>query len=609
MKRIQPTGCGYNTYICSGLPAIKSDFIKGSTAIPMPIVSGGTFTYDKSALPQQLEGFVMTLVPVLDMDVNGSTIEVPELECRTELDPFKVTDLDTQAYRNTDAQYTGNPETLYDGFLDFYGHVTTYRDTVYIRVDGGTDTLVYVDGSTSPVIGSTCTFTADEIVGPGILEPMVDTDFSPITVETIPAPDAGFDMTTYLFDTWEAWRGLVEERLNNLHDYVIPIGEGGLNGMLNLENAKNMSGTCYNFQIQVTGSTQVVGGSDLPTPRYIFVGPQVGIDILAGLVKIDGTDYKVYSPNMGGAHAGVAATGPGFDAYLDVFNYIDDNALVLGATIAIAELGDPPESTTEDISGFTHRKFEYIGSVKKVISNAEVPFDGGTAYKLYEIEQGDCIYEINLEGGTGGSSTCSCEYNGPFKVIAGSTISEVAITGPDTNSQGTTQAGYICINGTSCALTGTGTAATGFTGSGNYDVYANCMADGTVNYAFERDTTSIPAPYSVRLAKITGTTALYNIELSGDLQDNPALAGHIMTGLDDTSMISGGTVIQFNPETHEYRFQMAALGSACEVRGSTCTGKYQMFDEGDTLVVSAIEACGEILQIHHGDIYIDGRWS
>ena len=432
MKRIQPTGCGYNTYICSGLPAITSGFREGSTAIPMPIVSGGTFVYDKSAIPQQLEGFVMTLTPVIDMDT--TELEIPELECRTEFNPFEISG-DT-VYKNAGADYTGLESNNHDGFLDFYlnggtigmpitAESKTYKEAVYIRVDGAT-TPVYVPDSENPyILGGTCTFTDQQVVGPGILEPMVDTDFSPITIDTIPPQDAYFDTTTYLFDIFDAWRELVDNRLNNMHDYVIPYDDSSANGILNLLNESNRDGLCTNFKIQqINPDVPVIGitGATSALPQY-EVGP--------GKITIDGVVYTITESDMG---------EPPFDAYLD----IRASTVTAGRYVPIIVKNLPATPHSQ------HLKYVYIGSVKEVTGSTAFPYDG-SSYRLYEIHQGDCILDLNL---TGGTSTGPCGYNGPFKVIAdGSTVTVVCPDCPR-EAQNEEVAGYYSVNGSTYTTVG-----------------------------------------------------------------------------------------------------------------------------------------------------------
>lgn len=618
MKRIQPAGCGYiSGYICRGLSPIDSAFRSGSTAIPMPIVSGGTVYSDKSGIPQQLEGFVMTLSPVIDMDT--LELEIPELECRTEFNPFEISE--EPVYKNDGGDYTGLASNKYDGFLDFYlngGTIgtpittesKTYKESVYIKVDGAT-TPVYVPGSENPyILGGTWTFTDAQVVGPGILEPMVDTDFSPITIDTIPPSDAYFDTTTYLFDIFDAWRSLVDERLNNIHDYVIPIGEGGINGLLNLENAKNQNGGCYNFEIVVNGpQTQVIGGVSITVPTYNFAGPTDGTGSYAGIVKIDGEVHKVLNPNMGPEGGVPASVGEqGFDAYLDIFNYTDSDTTtpMLGATIAVVPFGDEPSSTSEEISGFTHRKFEYIGSVKKIISDAETPFEGNEAYKLYEIEQGDCIYEINLDGESGGGSL-NKYYDGPFKVTCDA--AGVHISNSSLSTDGKDIAGRVFVCGSSVA-TGDETTLANLNvplgsdmDTASYDVYA-IVTKGQTN--------SRPA-WTVEYDTAPGKTGTYSIRLGHvDIigQTDPALTipSDPEVRIITTNRETGDTVKGEDIDGNTYSVY---INDIKYYPGSDYVVQYiNVTIEGETYSVNPeADRSYKYAQYHAGDLYLDDECS
>ena len=129
----------------------------------------------------------------------------------------------------------------------------------------------------------------------------------------------------------------------------------------------------------------------------------------------------------------------------------------------------------------------------------------GTKYKLYELVADECLENIELSGGTGGS-TSSWQYNGPFQVVAGATVGQVKVTGVDSIlSSDITYAGYICYNGTGCELEPEKTVNIGASGSThNVDIWANIYADDVSFDTSPDPTSSTPPPYSVRLARVSG---------------------------------------------------------------------------------------------------------
>jgi hypothetical protein len=92
----------------------------------------------------------------------NADIEVPELSCRVDFDPF------------SDASGTAkNDPTIQGGFLDFYQAYTLKEIDISAEVEGGTVSS-YVLKTVLP------DFETDYILQPGLLEPMVDTSFNPV---------------------------------------------------------------------------------------------------------------------------------------------------------------------------------------------------------------------------------------------------------------------------------------------------------------------------------------------------------------------------------------------------------------------------------------------
>jgi len=419
MRRIKSTGCGYilvpgQTYTCRGVDPLSSMFKTTPTNIfgtkeirteasgstysnkawigdPDNLLKGSIDNY--AQLPQAFEGFVMTLTPILDMEGTAESPEVPELECRINFDPFARVN---GSVLNTEPGYTANMATKNDGFLNLYNSVPDYTAQVYVEAKPKEqlqtsstadneliyyDMPVYIEGTTTyeSGIGYVINRTGKTfIAGPGILEPMLDTSFPPIGVDTITGPDIVGDFTMWEFNTIAQWQKTVDTRLNNIR--IPPQDYTGLDGLINLENAKNQKGTCENFQIKVSGeSVAVIGGTTLPPPSYIIEGGSLKVDDNAAF---DVMPYA-YDPDKAGtstAEGSWDSNGNGvvtgaFDAYLDVYevplSYVydvedPDGTMIPGATITVVGPGEFPHSVPPedlDYDEFRHLQFAYIGSV------------------------------------------------------------------------------------------------------------------------------------------------------------------------------------------------------------------------------------------------------
>lgn len=609
MKHIKPDRCGYDGFVCKGITKLNTYFDNTPIDIfatenptnrdawvwPPTGTTVSQATIDNYAqIPQSFEGFVMTLNPVIDMSGGPDIVEVPELSCRTNMDPFSTGVMSVQ---NSGNDYTVQPNTANSGLVDLYNQVTQYFNDVYDTVDNtGHYHLRYT-------IKPAYNFT----VGPGLLEPMLDTMFPPVGVDTITSPDTLGDFTVWLFDEFNTWKGLVDDRLRNLYTVVPHYDYSKINGLLNLEDAKNREGGCSNFNIHPTYSVPVIGVS-ITAPSYSIDSRRADV---GGNIKVDGQEITV--PPL------IDEQAP-FDAYLDIFEYTSGGETVTGATITTRTSQGLPVSTTAGISGFTHKKFEYIGSVRGTTASNTPEATDYTKYTLYEIEQGDCLYEISLSGGTGGGGgTCTCDpysYYGPFMVtaVAGATIGTevVDVSGIDSelvSGNWQSRAGYVCYNGTDCTLV----AGTTLNAKPGDDIWA-AITVGGISYYVGMPPTTTPPSYDVRLARIHSFATAYTTELDPtymaeepDFEAKDTIKPVLTTGT--TTAIAPGGGVEYDTEAEIYGSTGSLLaaenGVIWEVIGNTCTGYYQI---GGTASFSAVDD-PEVTQIHHGDIHVDGRWS
>lgn len=568
LKRIARNRCGYDGYKCRPIPKLNPLFqntytdiyavkdIKTAVMGAFDSAWVGPSSYDSSMLvgtidnyaqlPQQFEGFIMTLAPIINMGTDV-TPEVPELACRVDFNPFTY---GSSSIENNSPEYTANNATAETGFLDYYTQLELYSSAVYVDVEGGTEvvdggTAVVVEGSTAEVVGATYTLATDMpayiqgstitkdshlgwiiggdkitlTAGPGLLEPMLDTELPPIGIDTIPSADIIGDFAMWEFNTINQWQRLVDARLNGLKTVIPTVDYGGVKGLYNLKNEEYQKSACGNFQISVANPLEpIIGTLDMNTPLYEISGGTIYLNgqyvSIGGVPAID-EDTGEYEVNeVSGEFEYVLAP---FTAYLDVAPSGNTASVITypGSNVTIDE--------TKREAGHT---YIYIGAVKSVSASANFPLEGGTAFKLYKIEQGDCIDEVRTN--YGGSD----EYPGPFVVAVGysSATPYIYVGGFDEDSSNDPQAGKIYLNGAfldwgpvhelenrgaedfvyahiTITQSSAQTAVSGYT-------LASCTYDRTGSVTPPQGTTSLV--YTVRLGRILDEDAVDQIHY-GDI--------------------------------------------------------------------------------------------
>jgi|GEM_PF-5846779 len=147
MIRIKPNRCGYDGYSCIGIPELSMLF-------QTTTLDCDTTVDTYLNLPIKVTGFITALDVVEDM--SGASLPYPEEECRLNTDPFTE-----------------------DGFLDLLSKGPNYWERVGDKADG--------------------TFCYDDVpFEPGLIEPTLDTEFSPLGMELVPALDSIVDMIMWL---------------------------------------------------------------------------------------------------------------------------------------------------------------------------------------------------------------------------------------------------------------------------------------------------------------------------------------------------------------------------------------------------------------------------
>ena len=318
MIRIKPNKCGYSNWSCQGIPQLSSFMFNGSNA------TVSAMDADIFKLPVKIKGMVYTEDTInMGWQRGGPHPEIPELTCRKDTDP----DSDSQnpSVHKDDIVVNINGSTcLYPvyggtgGWLDLYnaGYDVSgstqffYHDLpvpgstvqaaavtdVYLTVDGSTQGRIY-DINNIPsfqeVEGTTVTgLTVTELeMGPGLLEPMLDTSFDPIAIDTIPAWEAGDDSFIFEAAVLNAWKGVVDDRIRNIYARINDIHPGTDDTKLReLKNEEYREAECDNFPI-----TLDAGGSALRTYAEVSAGGSNinTYTIGSGSVLVNGAEYVV----------------------------------------------------------------------------------------------------------------------------------------------------------------------------------------------------------------------------------------------------------------------------------------------------------------------------
>ena len=550
MRRIKATGCGYSldpgrSYTCNGLPKLKSSF--STTNMDTATKTDWLSVIDNyNNVPQQIEGFIMTLTPILDMSGgSANNIEVPELDCRVNFDPFM--DMPGSVLKTEDG-YTSIEATQDTGFVDMFDNGpgiepnTKYRDDVYVDVNGSTYNI-FIGPAGPAFLPAFTTNGTSYIMRPGILEPMVDTTFTPISIDVNPPL---FDGTNTAIAILNKWRVEVDKRFRDIYNKIRPwsYDDSNVKGHLGLQDALQKDTPCDNFRIMLTQGTPLEvlteSASEHSAAKY-----QVG----GGSILIDNVPVDVLAATVSGG--GVKEYTPPFTVFLDVH----------GGTADIIQADDGVDPTP----GHT---YVYIGEVREVTNAAEVNsenslFSRGSTMSIYQIIQGDCIESVNT-GGNGGPG----EYMGPFKVKIDGTTTYLA--------RGTTvtQELYDSINVTGKPEVGTVT-------SQDYTAYVYKIVDGA---------NSIPSVGGIEYAGYVIEKGIHYVK------------GREKTFRVDASVTATAYVVGTKTDStwaYDYRIVEGKEKPSADIDPESQTALDQYW------VPIGCVSGGSIGQIQYGDIYID----
>lgn len=591
MRRIAANRCGYNGYTCTPLGKLQPIFAHTGMVwdgIPEHMAPTLEQLDNYKNIPAKIEGFLMTLPQIPDM--SQVTLEVPELSCRVDFDPLS----DAPGATKNDPGTVG-------GFLDNYNVYKNGGTYVSAEVEGATATAEYVLKDTLPE------FEAPYILQPGLLEPMVDTSFDPVPIDQITAMEANNNGVLLSIGMLQNWRTIVDGRINDLYQKVrTTYGEYDAAGLIDMLNQKYKKSPCPNFKMTRTAGLNVIQDGSSNTPIYSISG---------GTVYVDGTPVEVE------AYGGTNSAGV-FVAYLTVTENPEGSEEAYTGTISVIRA--PNNATPEElqvlpkIPANTDTTFNFqIGGVRLVPapSNTE---SHGTKYQLYELVVDECLENIELSGGTGGGSTVTSEYDGPFKVVKGTTAGYVSLEPFDI--LGTSPQVYTgkIVNGDLPFNAPIGdvqiTGATDATISVTKDIYAKIhlntkQTEYVITVPQTRPENEQDIIY-VRLARVTLGGIKYDkvvVTSSYARLQNTAIIGQTVTRPIDFVVDPQPALFNIPVGT---AFPFYAVGNVYEVEGGTLTGWYgkpATSIAGSTVGATVIATQEkEIIQIQYGDIVLSG---
>lgn len=250
-------------------------------------------------LPTKFTGVTMSWKPVKMMD--DPDLPVSERECMEDLDPFTP-----------------------DGFLDLFGSLyTTFIDA------RAYDNTMYV-----PLISTLICFKSHGVEGvfqPGVLEPMLATDFKPVAIPAITDWDSKLDGMMLPAVQIAQWRTIVETWLNDigaaiahiwgLRDlfYQMYTGPYGENFVISATSGNPISWTgqdpsdVHEPRYQVSGGTVTVNGVSKSVQGLSNLRPSFYIYVNFDCVRCDQTtgQYADIEVSLGTAPSGCFSVGIG----------------------------------------------------------------------------------------------------------------------------------------------------------------------------------------------------------------------------------------------------------------------------------------------------------
>lgn len=349
MIEVAKNRCGYSGYTCVGIPPLDDVFVlNGVVADTTYRSTGGVFktitqegeeqptTLDYIDnylnLPVQVRGLVMSVDHILDMSKTPPT--APEVTCKS-----------------SDEELYGLFTTLYSSIVDgkAFPKDAVYRVLLEAPLSFTTKNYYYRENPPED---------EENRLEPGILEPMLDTGFSPVDIDVDPWNWNGL---TFVLVQLTKWRMLVDQRLNELSSAVAHIY-----GIRNMLMAMQRESICDEFKISKTGGGNPIqwSGTIQSIPKYSVAG---------GQVKLNGKSKAV---------SGKSNLTPPFYVYLNVYANGDNGK-------GVSEFSVKMETKPSGVYSLG------IGGVRVVTGKGAKP-----KYTVYEIAQERCKASLTVHKST-----------------------------------------------------------------------------------------------------------------------------------------------------------------------------------------------------------------
>lgn len=288
MIRIKANKCGYQGFTCRGIPQLESNMFDTTNTF----VSDMQAEFEK--LPVRIKGMVYT-EETIDMGwpEGGPHPEVAELTCRSDTDP-ESTSTDVSVNQNGLSVEIDGQTYLYpvyggtSGWSDLFNShyvdgstIYFYKEKVWLGVTGTetqygpiadvTSIPEFIEGTTAYLSGGT-----EYEMRPGLLEPMLETDFDPIDIDTIPGWEAAIDPLVYNGAVVNGIIPILEDKIANLYNAVNSvITDGSDENLRNLKDSEYTKSECNNFQITLTAGSAVKTVKEEGKETHESSGPEL----------------------------------------------------------------------------------------------------------------------------------------------------------------------------------------------------------------------------------------------------------------------------------------------------------------------------------------------
>ena len=240
MQRVRPNRCGYSGYTCIGIPRLSAPYrgvYENCTETGEATPQLQKEINDYNHLPMKFAGFVSKIDTIYDMDKDN--LAYPEKNCVTCVNIFE----EAGTFFDMFAAYGPGVTYYWPGQPEYTGK---FRDMLNFDPDYTVSSKI-IDPN-NPAVKTCETYVKfsdkSELLDNPLLDPLLETEFPPVSVDVIPAADHALDGAMFTLVQLTKWRIEVESILNEL------IEEMYINRRIRaLVMSLDMNSTCGNFKI------------------------------------------------------------------------------------------------------------------------------------------------------------------------------------------------------------------------------------------------------------------------------------------------------------------------------------------------------------------------